>query len=69
MNGASAVKFVLLLLYMCAFQMNPVCVVCVVTSDRGLFLVYLLVTEVTNPNDWSVFVSSGQDLTRRFPLL
>ena len=32
--------------------MNPVCVV---TSDSGLFLVYLFVTEVTNPNDWSVF--------------
>ena len=26
MNGASPVRFVLLLLYMCAFQMNPVCV-------------------------------------------
>ena len=36
---------------MCAIQMNPVCVVCVVTSDYGLFLVYLFVTEVTNPND------------------
>ena len=33
MNGASPVWFVLSLLYMCAFQMNPVCVVCVVTSD------------------------------------
>ena len=35
-NGASPdspVMFVLLLFYMCAFQMNPVCVVCVVTSD------------------------------------
>ena len=30
MNGASPVRFVLSLLYMCAFQMNPVCVV---TSD------------------------------------
>ena len=30
MNGASPVRFVLALLYMCAFQMNPVCVV---TSD------------------------------------
>ena len=33
MNGASPVMFVLSLLYMCAFQMNPVCVVWVVTSD------------------------------------
>ena len=32
-NGASPVRFVLSLLYLCAFQMNPVCVVCVVTSD------------------------------------
>ena len=56
MNGASPVRFVLSLLYMCAFQMNPVCVVCVVTSDWGLFLVYLFVTEVTNPNYWNVFV-------------
>ena len=31
-------------------------VVCVVTSDWGLLLVYLFVTEVTNPYDWSVFV-------------
>ena len=31
MNGASPVRFVLF--YLCAFQMNPVCVVCVVTSD------------------------------------
>ena len=45
MNGASPVRFVLSLLYMCAFQMN-----------WGLFLVYLFVTEVTHPNDWSVFV-------------
>ena len=30
MNSASPVRFVLSLLYMCAFQMNPVCVV---TSD------------------------------------
>ena len=33
MNGASPVRFVLSLFYMCAIQMNPVCVVCVVTSD------------------------------------
>ena len=33
MNGASPVRFVLSLLYMCAYQMNPVCVVYVVTSD------------------------------------
>ena len=33
MNGAPPFRFVLSLLYMCAFQMNPVCVVCVVTSD------------------------------------
>ena len=33
MNGTSPVRFLLSLLYMCAFQMNPVCVVCVVTSD------------------------------------
>ena len=39
MNGASPVRFVLFLLYMCAIQ-NLVCVVCVVVSclfvcDRG----------------------------------
>ena len=33
MNGASLVRFVLSLFYMCAFQMNPLCVVCMVTSD------------------------------------
>ena len=33
MNGASPVMFVLSLLYVCAFHMNPVCVVSVVTSD------------------------------------
>ena len=33
MNGAPLVKFVLSRLYVCAIQMNPVCVVCVVTSD------------------------------------
>ena len=33
MNGASPVMFVMSLFYMCAFQMNTVCVVCVVTSD------------------------------------
>ena len=32
-NGASPVRFVLSLFYLCALQMNPVCVVCVVTSD------------------------------------
>ena len=32
-NGASPVKFVLSLFYLCAFQMHPVCVVCVVTFD------------------------------------
>ena len=32
-NGASLVRYVLSLFYLCAFQMNPVCVVCVVTSD------------------------------------
>ena len=32
-NGASPVKFVLSLFYLCTFQRNPVCVVCVVTSD------------------------------------
>ena len=31
--GVSPVRFVLSLFYMCAIQMNPVCVVCVVTSD------------------------------------
>ena len=30
MNGASPVRFVLALFYLCVFQMNPVCVV---TSD------------------------------------
>ena len=33
MNGASPVRFILSLFYMCVIQMNPVCVVCVVTSD------------------------------------
>ena len=33
-NGASPVGCVLyLFFYLCAFQMNPVCVVCVVTSE------------------------------------
>ena len=32
-NGASPVRFVLSLFNLCAFQINPVCVVCVVTSD------------------------------------
>ena len=32
-NGASPVRIVLSLFYLCAFQMNPLCVVCVVTSD------------------------------------
>ena len=39
-NGASPVRFVLLF-HLCAFQMNPVCVV---TSNLGLFLAYLFVT-------------------------
>ena len=55
-NGASPVGFVLSLYYMCAFQMNLVCVVCVVTSDCGMLLVYVFVTKVTNPYDCSVFV-------------
>ena len=33
MNGASPVRLVLSLFYMCAIQMNPVCVACVVTSE------------------------------------
>ena len=32
-KGTSPVRFVLSLFYLCAFQMNPVCVVCVVTSE------------------------------------
>ena len=32
-NGASPVRFVLSLFYLCEVQMNLVCVVCVVTSD------------------------------------
>ena len=43
-NGASPVRFVLPLFYLCAFQMNQLCVVCVVIFDRGLLLVYLFVT-------------------------
>ena len=31
--GASPVRFVLSLFYMCVVQMNPVCVMCVVTPD------------------------------------
>ena len=45
----SPVRFVLSLLYLCAFQMNPVCVVCV-----WLYLMEvccLFVTKVTNQND------------------
>ena len=41
-NGASPVGFVLWLFYLCAFQMNPVCVVCL-----------FVVIRVTRPNDWS----------------
>ena len=67
MNGASPVRFVLSLFYLCTFQKNPVCVVCVVTSDWGLFLVcersQIQMTGVC------LFVSSGQDLTRRPPIL
>ena len=33
MNGASPLRFALSLYYMCAIQMNPVCVVCVVTYN------------------------------------
>ena len=50
-NGASPVGFVLSLFYLCAFQMNPVCVVCVVTSAWGLLFIYWFVTRVTSPND------------------
>ena len=32
-NRASPVRCVLSLFHLCAFQMNPVCVVCVVISD------------------------------------
>ena len=32
-NGASPVRFVLSLFYLCTFQMNPMCVVCGVTPD------------------------------------
>ena len=32
-RAASPVRFVLSLFYMCAIQMNPMCVVCVVISD------------------------------------
>ena len=53
MNGASPVRFVLSLLYIYAFQMNPVCVVC---GWLHLIEVCFFLTEVTNPNDWSVFV-------------
>ena len=65
---ASPVRFVLSLFYICAFQRNPVCVW--LHLIKVCFFVCLFVTEVTNPNDWSVFVCvwSGQDLTRR-PLL
>ena len=64
MNGASPVRFV---------QMNPVCVVCCVLCVwlHLIEVCLLFVTEVTNPNGWSVClcVSSGQDLIRRPPLL
>ena len=40
-NCASPVGFVFSLFYLCAFQMNPVCVVCVVKSDSGLLFGYL----------------------------
>ena len=37
-KGTSPVGCVLSLFYLCAFQMKPECVMCVVTSDRGLFI-------------------------------
>ena len=40
MNVASPVGCVLSLFYLCAFIMNPLCIVCVVTSDGCLFLFY-----------------------------
>ena len=40
-NGASPVGFVFSLFYLCVFQMNPMCVVCMVTSDRGLLFVFI----------------------------
>ena len=46
-NGASPVGFVLPLFYLCAFQLNPVCV------WLHLIEVSLCMTKVTNPNDWS----------------
>ena len=39
------------LFYLYAYQINPVCVVCVVTSDWGLLFAYWVVTKVTSPND------------------
>ena len=50
-NSASPVVFVLSLFYLCAFQMNPVCVLCLITSDLGLFIGLWHV--VTSPKDWS----------------
>ena len=38
MNGASPVRFVLSLFDLCAFQMNPVCIVYVVTYMTGVCL-------------------------------
>ena len=38
MNDTFPVWCVLSLFYLYAFQMNPVCVVCVVTSYLGLFI-------------------------------
>ena len=54
--GASPVRFVLTVLSVCNSDEPSVCCVCVVTSDWGLLLLYLFVTEVTNPYDWSVFI-------------
>ena len=38
MNGASPVSFVLSLFYLCAIQMNPMCVVCAQKTESGPYL-------------------------------
>ena len=60
MNCASPVGFVLSLFYLCAFQMNPVCVWLHLIEVCCLF-----VTKVINPNEWSECVGVFACVCRR----
>ena len=70
-NGASPVRFVLSLYYLCAFQMNSVCCVCGYIWLRFVFL--FICCDRFHKSKWlecvCLCVSLGQDLTRRPPLL